>query len=273
MVYAYLQTGQDRAAKRWVDSAVETFSRFNPAAANGAAPASAAFFARAAIPARYCLERRDWAGATKLEPLAGRFPYADAITYFARGLGAAHLGDKEKAQAAIASLDQIHEKLATMGETYWMAQIDIQRREVAATLAFAKGSVADALAGMRAAADSEDKTTMSSVTPGPLVPAREMLGEMLLSLKQPAAALKEFEATLAQQPNRFWSIYGAAKAAKIGGTPPPLAAIFTSCSRWRNAPTGQDGNSSLRRKGKFNIDRRRGELDLATLAKFAHFPF
>ena len=217
MVYAYLQTGQDLAAKRWVDTAAATFSRFDPARATGAAPASAAYFARAAIPARYCLERRDWACASRLAPLPSPFPFADAITYFARGLGAAHAGDQVGAHAAIASLDQIHDKLAGMGEDYWAGQVDIQRRAVVATLAFAQGHVADALAGMRAAAELEDNAGLSSVTPGPLLPAREMLGGMLLSLKQPGDALKEFEAALAQEPNRFWSLYGAARAEKMAG--------------------------------------------------------
>lgn len=217
MVYAYLQTGQDHAAKRWVDSAAAAFSRFDPAAVTGAAPAPAAYFARAAIPARYCLERRDWAGAARLVPLPSKFPYADAITYFARGLGAAHVGDEVTARAAMDSLEQIHQTLSKTGETYWAGQVDIQRREVAATLAFARGDKAGALAGMRAAAKLEDQTELSSITPGPMVPAREMVGEMLLSLKQPVSALHEFETSLAQAPNRFWSLYGAATAVRMAG--------------------------------------------------------
>ncbi len=226
MVYAYLQTGQDVAAKRWVDKAAQTFSRFNPAAANGAAPASAAYFARAAIPARYCLERRDWACAEKLVTVPSKFPFANATTYFARGLGAAHAGDAVAARAAMSSLDQVHDKLAGMGEDYWTGQIDIQRRAVAATLAFVQGNVADALVGMRMAAEFEDKSELSSVTPGPLVPAREMLGEMMLSLKRPEDALNEFKASLVQEPNRFWSLLGAAEAAKMAGGIPGACAYF-----------------------------------------------
>ena len=226
MVYAYLQSGQDRAAKRWVDSAAKAFSRFDPNAANGAAPASAAYFARAAIPARYCLERRDWACAERLEPVPSTFPFADAIIYFARGLGAAHAGDKVSAQAAIDALERLHARLDSTGDSYWAGQVDIQRQEVAATLALAKGNVTEALAGVRLAADREDMTQLSSVTPGPLVPARELLGEMLLAQHQPAAALKAFEASLAQQPNRFWSLYGAAKAASMAGDAPAAGHYF-----------------------------------------------
>ena len=216
MVYAYLQTAQDRATQRLVESSVEVFSRFDPTVLLGAAPPSAAYFARAAIPARYCLERHAWADAAKLEPRPSPFPPADAITYFARGLGAAHLKDGATARSAIGSLEQIRDKLK-MKEGYWANQVEIQRQEVSAWLAFAEGDPQGGLAGMRAAAELEDGTEKSAITPGPLTPARELLGELLLELKRPAEALKEFEATLAKEPNRFRTLYGAAEAAKLAG--------------------------------------------------------
>jgi len=217
MVYAYLQTAQDQAAKRLVESSAQTFITFDPSHVTGAAPASAAYFAHAAIPARYCLERQAWADAIKLEPLPSPFPYADAITYFTRGLGAAHLKDGPGVQQAIHSLEQIRDKLTQMKEGYWADQIEIQRQELASMLLFAKGQQADALAGMRLAVELEDKTETASVTPGPLKPAREMLGEILLQLKQPSDALREFQASLKKEPNRYWSLYGAAEAAKQAG--------------------------------------------------------
>jgi len=226
MIYGYLQTGQDQAAGQLAEASAQVFARFDPAKANGAAPASAAYYARAAIPARYALERRDWAQAAKLDPVPSRFPYADSITYFARGLGAAHLHDGAGARAAIASLDQLHATLAKQGEDYWAEQTDIQRREVAAILALQEGHVADALTGMRQAADLEDKTQLASVTPGPLAPAREMLGEMLLAQDQPADALTAFEASLVQEPNRFWSLYGAAASARQAGDGAKAHAYF-----------------------------------------------
>jgi tetratricopeptide (TPR) repeat protein len=217
MVYAYLQTAQDRATQRLLESAVQTFSRFDPAVLlSGAAPPSAAYFARAAIPARYCLERRAWADAAKLEPRPSPFPPADAITYFARGLGAAHLKDGAAARSAIGSLEQIRDKLK-MKEGYWANQVEIQRQEVSAWLAFAEGDPQGALAGMRAAAELESGTEKNAITPGPLTPARELLGELLLELKRPSEALKEFEATLTKEPNRFRTLYGAAEAAKLAG--------------------------------------------------------
>jgi tetratricopeptide (TPR) repeat protein len=217
MVYAYLQTAQNEAAKRVVESSAQTFLTFDPAHATGAAPASAAYFAHAAIPARYCLERRAWSDAAKLEPLTSPFPFADAITYFARGLGAAHMKDGSAAREAIRSLEQIRDKLAGMKEDYWAGQIEIQRQEVVAMLGFSEGHEAEAVSQMRRAAELEDKTELSSITPGPLVPAREMLGDLLLETKQPAEALKEFQATLVKEPNRFWTVYGAAEAAKQAG--------------------------------------------------------
>lgn len=218
MVYAYLQTAQDNAAKRLVESAAQSFTRFDPASPNtGAASPAAAYFAHAAIPARYCLERQAWSDAAKLEPLPSPFPYTDAITYFARGLAAAHLRDRNAALSAIDSLKRIREKLASTKEDYWANQVDIQRQEVSAWLAFANGDSQGALAGMRAAAEQEDQTEKNVVTPGPLAPARELLGDLLLELKQPAEALKEFEATLTKEPNRFRALYGAAEAAKLAG--------------------------------------------------------
>jgi len=217
MVYAYLQTGQDVAAERLTANAATIFQRFDPANVAGAAPASAAYFARAAIPARYVLERRAWTDAARLEPVPSRYPFADAITYFARGMGVAHLHDAAGAREAIAALDAIHDRLAKMGESDWAMQIDIQRREVAAIAAYAAGDGAAALTGLRAAAELEDKTQLASVTPGPLLPAREMLGELLLDQNKPREALHEFEASLQQEPNRFWSLYGVAEAAKRAG--------------------------------------------------------
>src|SRR5258708_7569254 len=218
MAYAYLQTGQDRAAKHMVESSAEIFSRFDPKVMlSGAASPAAAYFARAAIPARYCLERHAWADAAKLEPASSAFPFTDAITYFARGLGAAHMKDSDVARSSSASLEQLRDKLSKAKENYWANQVEIQRREVSAWLAFAQGDREGALSGMRAATELEDGTEKNAITPGPLTPARELLGELLLELKRPAEALKEFEATLTKEPNRFRALYGAAEAAKLVG--------------------------------------------------------
>jgi hypothetical protein len=217
MIYAYLQTRQEQAAERLTAASVGVFAQFDPAHANGAAPASAAYYAHAAIPARYALERHAWEEAAKLQPLSTRFPYADSISWFARGLGAAHLHEASGAIAALAALDEIHDKLANDGEDYWADQSDIQRRAVRAMLAYAEGDVTAAVAGLTAAAEQEGRSELASVTPGPLQPASEILGEVLLEQKRPAEALKAFETSLKHQPNRFWSLYGASRAAKLAG--------------------------------------------------------
>ena len=113
-----------------------------------------------------------------------------------------------------------------MKEDYWANQVEIQRQEVAAWLEFAQGDRQGALKDMRASAEREDETEKNAITPGPLAPARELLGELLLESKQPAAALKEFEATLTKEPNRFRSLYGAAEAAKQAGDRQTAQAYF-----------------------------------------------
>ncbi|MFL6426978.1 MAG: hypothetical protein ACJ71S_01955 [Acidobacteriaceae bacterium] len=218
LIYAYLQTAQDSAAKRIVESAVKIFSRFDPnVLIGGAGSPAAAYYAHAAIPARFALERRAWADAARLEPTPSPYPQTEAITYFARGLGAARLADGVSARSAIGSLEESRDKLIQMKETYWANQVEIQRQEVVAWLAFAERKPQDAVAGLRSAAALEDQTEKSAVTPGPLAPAREQLGDLLLEMKQPSAALKEFESTLVKEPNRFRSLYGAAEAARLSG--------------------------------------------------------
>jgi tetratricopeptide (TPR) repeat protein len=216
MVYAYLQTGQDRAVQTLMKSIPEIAAAFDPNAVGSAAPGSAGVFALAAIPARWVLERRDWAGAASLTaPKPSSAPYADAITYFARALGASHTNKLDDARASIAALGEIRDRLAKAGEAYWTEQVAIQHDEAAAWLLFAEGKHDDALTAMRAAAAREDATEKSAVTPGPIAPARELLGDMLLDLKQPPAALKEYQATLKKEPNRFRAVYGAARAAEL----------------------------------------------------------
>jgi hypothetical protein len=216
-VYAYLQTGQDRAARRIVDALPEMVRRYNPNVITGAAPPAAAYFAIAAIPARYALERGAWSNAVSLDPRATNFPYTEAMTHFARALGAGRVGQPEVVRASVEALLRIRDRLTAAGEAYWAEQVDIQRRGATAWLAFAEGRKTDALAEMRTAADREDATEKSAVTPGPLAPAREMLGEMLLETGSPAAALEEFEATVRREPNRFRAVAGAARAAAAAG--------------------------------------------------------
>jgi Tfp pilus assembly protein PilF len=174
-------------------------------------------FALAAIPARFALERHAWGEAAALVPKSSDFPWTEAMTYFARALGASHVGDIAKARASIDSLASIQQRLAAKGEAYWTEQVAIQRLGAQAWLDLAENREDQALARMREAAQREDATEKSAVTPGPLAPARELLGDMLMQLKEPNAALAEYRATLTKEPNRFRSLYGAMRAASVAG--------------------------------------------------------
>ena len=157
--YAYLQMGQDRAVRRILAALPAIAGRLDPNAIGTAAPPAAGYFAIAAIPARYALERGAWAEAARLELRPSPVPFADAVTWFARGLGAARIGDTTAAQTAIAALLGIRERLVQARDTYWSEEVGIQQRVVVAWLAFAAGRKAEALADMRAAAEREDATT------------------------------------------------------------------------------------------------------------------
>jgi tetratricopeptide (TPR) repeat protein len=225
--YAYLQTGQDTAARRVVEETPRVAAKLDVNALGGAAPGAAGLYAAAAIPARYAMERARWTDAAALPaPTATPFPYVDALTRFARALGAARSGKPDAARADIAELRALADKLAAMKDAYWSGQVDIQRQVASAWLTFAEGRKAEALELLRKAADAEDATDKSAISPGPLAPARELLGEMLLELNRPADALKELEATMKKEPNRFRTTYHAAKAASLAGNRPAAQKYF-----------------------------------------------
>jgi hypothetical protein len=217
-IYADLQTGQDEAAERIVNSLTEVASRFDPKLViSGAGSPATAYFALAAIPARYVLERRDWKGAASLTARETPFPHTEAITWFACGLSAAHLKRAQAARESVVALEHIRERLLRAGEKYWAQQVEIQKLEVEAWTALAEGKREEALARMKSAAELEDGTEKSAVTPGPLAPARELLGEMLMEMNEPALALEQFEATLKNEPGRFRALDGAGHAAQLSG--------------------------------------------------------
>jgi tetratricopeptide (TPR) repeat protein len=218
-IYAYLQTGQDEAAGRIANSLSEIESRFDPKAViGGAGGPSAGYFALAAIPARYALERQDWKQAEQLALRETAFPYTDAMTWFTRGLGAGRLRHAAAANEAATELRQIQERLVKANEPYWARQVEIQQLAVSAWAALSEGKQQEALRRIKSAAELEDATEKSAVTPGPLAPARELLGEMLLQMKEPTQALEQFQATLKKEPRRFRSLYGAAHAAQLSGS-------------------------------------------------------
>lgn len=216
-VYAYLQTGQDAAARKVLEEAPLIADRIETDSAGNAAPSPAGYFAAAAIAARYALERNAWEEAARLPTRKTRFDWVDSTTYFARALGAVRSGNVEAAKQDVATLGELRRNLESVGNAYWGGQVAIQETGAKAWIAFAEGREGDALALMQEAAEMEDATEKSAISPGPLKPAREMLGEMLLEYGRPGEALTEFEATMAKEPNRFRALYGAAVAARQSG--------------------------------------------------------
>ncbi|MGH6952554.1 MAG: hypothetical protein ACREGL_00105, partial [Alphaproteobacteria bacterium] len=178
-------------------------------------------YALAAVPARYALEREQWVEAAALTPHPdfpwAKAPQAEAVVHFARALGAARGANPVVAKEAVARLGELRQALIDAKQAYWAGQVEIQAKVAGAWLALAEGRKEEALAMLRNAADAEDATEKHAVTPGPLVPARELLGAMLLELDEPAAALKEFEASHTIEPNRFHGLAGAARAAERAG--------------------------------------------------------
>ena len=212
--YAYLQLRREKEAKGVVEQLPDLERRFDVNAVTGAAPGSAGVFAIAAIPARYALEREAWSEAAALVPKPSGFPWTEAMTHFARGLGASRSGDLSGARDAVDSLAAIRDRLAARDEPYWSEQVAIQHLAADAWLDLGEGRVDSALARMRRAAAREDATEKSAVTPGPLAPARELLGDMLMKVGQPAEALVEYRRTLVKEPNRYRALAGGVKAAK-----------------------------------------------------------
>lgn len=205
-MYANLQMEKNSEAKTILDGLPALSARFDPNAITGAAPGSAGYFALAAIPARWALERDAWAEAAALEPVATAYPYTEAMTYFARALGASRTRDPASARTAIDSLASIQQRLTVKGEGYWAEQVAIQHLAATAWLDLVEKREAEGLARMREAAAREDATEKSPVTPGPLAPARELLGDMLMELNRPAEARAEYLATLQKEPNRRRSL-------------------------------------------------------------------
>jgi len=208
LVYAYLQLAQDDNARGVIDAI---------AAMTPDADSFPGAFSRAAAPARYVFERGDWKGASALDVKPNKFPQAMAISHFARAIGAARSGDVAAARTDAAKLVEIRDRLREAKSDYWAGQVDVEAQTANAWILYADGKYDDALKAMSAAADAEDKTEKSPVTPGSLVPARELYGFMLLDRGLAKDALAAFEATKAKEPNRFNGYIGAAKAAEVLG--------------------------------------------------------
>lgn len=228
LAYAYLQRAQDKRAAN-VLAELNGIQKAEPANFKVA-------YAFTAVPARYALERHQWKEAAQLtlppgeltDFLMQHFPWAKAHVHFARALGAARNGDTAAARRELDELNDIQRTLAEVkGDYDWAKQVEIQRQVASAWLAYADGKQDESLQLLRAAADLDDATEKHPVTPGAVVPAREQLGELLLELKQPAAALQEFKLSFRSTPNRFNGLYGAARAARLAGNQKAARTYYT----------------------------------------------
>ncbi|MEO5563804.1 MAG: hypothetical protein ABIR18_10225 [Chitinophagaceae bacterium] len=216
LVYAYLQKGDNKLAKDQWDY-LNTINEISP-------PGFKVAYAFAAIPSRYLLENRMWKEAATLEVRTAnipwnKFPWQMSIAHLARALGNVHIGKIDSARAELAKLNSMHKTLVDMKDSYKANQVMIQVKTAEAWILFKEGKNDEALKMMNAAADMEDKTEKSPVTPGEVIPARELVGDMLMQMNKPAEALVSYEADLVKHVNRFNGLYGAGLAAEKSNNP------------------------------------------------------
>ena len=214
LVYAYLQKAQDNKAQDALIT-INKIERYQDSFASA--------YGLAAAQARYFLELRQWEKAANLKIRShntftwDKYPWFEAITYFARGLGAALSKDIERARDSVRTLDTFYERSKKAGQDYWGVLVDSQRKTVAAWTAYSEGETDKALQLMKKAAEIEDSVDKHPVTPGAVLPARELLGDMLVMLGNYDEAIAAYEASLLISPNRFNSLYGAGHAAESVG--------------------------------------------------------
>jgi tetratricopeptide (TPR) repeat protein len=207
LMYAYLQSGRDKEAAQVIQQ-LKIMPNLN-------AGEFKITYASTAMPIRYAVERGQWADAAAIVPPTGAAPQVVAIAVWARGLGLSQIGRATEAHAEIDKLRQLEEQLRTSGNDYWATQVGILKRELIAWTAQVNGKQNEAAAIMRTAADEEDAIEKLPVTPGPILPAREQLGSLLLKQNHPGSALKEFEKALTNAPGRHGALEGAAHAADL----------------------------------------------------------
>lgn len=207
LVYAYLQSGRDQDAAQTIQQ-LQNMPKLDAGDFKIA-------YATTVMPIRYAVERGQWAEAAGIVPAAGAPLSVVATAVWARGLGLARSGHSAEARTEIDRLQQIEAQLRTSGDDYWATQVRIMKQEVMAWSAQANGKPEEATALMRTSADEEDAIEKLPVTPGPIVPAREQLGRLLLEQNHPALALKELETALRNAPGRHGALQAAAQAAQL----------------------------------------------------------
>jgi tetratricopeptide (TPR) repeat protein len=207
--YAYLQSGRVHQAKAVLEQ-MRSLPPLPGLTLTGD-------YALAATPARLAVELGNWTEASSLKVREEGTPWTQAITWVAIGVGAACSGNLERAAQAEQTLASLRDVTAKQNNTYWSNQVEVQRREVAGWIAQASGKGPDAIAQLRSAAELEESMDKHAVTPGAVIPAREMLAGILFLQNHPQGALAEYQAVLKVAPNRFNALYGAASAAEAAG--------------------------------------------------------
>ena len=211
LIYSYLQKGQDKKALQVLEDVNNIPNHQN---------SFISAYGIAGVQSRYVLETMNWEEAASLKTRThedftwDKFPQYEAITYFTRGIGAARSGDVEAAQKDLAKLNELYDATS---DKYWSTIVDAQRKSVAAWVEYAQGNKKQALSMMEQAADIEDSVDKHPVTPGAVLPARDLLGDMLIDMGQPEKALVAFQKSLQISPNRFYALYGAGYSAELSG--------------------------------------------------------
>jgi tetratricopeptide (TPR) repeat protein len=210
LVYAYLQQGRDAEARRTIAQALELQTTLT----NDAVVAN---YNRVALEARLPLERGDWSEAARLPVRGGGMTIGAALGHFTRGIGAARVLDTARANMEITALAAIEADMTRRGDSDWQRVVEIKRRIVEAWNTFVQGDTVKALQAAQAVADLEDVTEKQPITPGELLPARELYADMLLAARRYDDAHAAYEATLQREPKRARSLYGSARAAELAG--------------------------------------------------------
>ena len=210
-VYAHLQLGQDAAAAKMIEKALATPER------GDRPPSLANYTAKAAMPARYVLERADWKGAAALPITPTEYPQADSLTHFTRGFGLARLGNRDGAAREIDAMQRLRLAMEKSGDSYWAGRTQDQILAVQAWVALGEGATDRAITLMRQAADREDASIKHVAMENRLYPMRELLGDLLLEAGRATDAAAEYARALKQTPNRYRGLYGAARAAEAAG--------------------------------------------------------
>jgi hypothetical protein len=269
LVYAYLQSGRDEDALQVIRQ-LKTMPGLNAGDFKIA-------YASTAMPVRYAMERGQWSDAAAIVPPRNAPPHVAAIAVWARGVGLARSGHAVEAQAEIDRLRQLEKQLRASGNDYWSTQVGIQTREVMAWSAQSQGKPAEAVALMRASADEEDAIEKLPVTPGPIIPAREQLGDLLLEQKHPNLALQEFRTALLNAPGRRGAEQGAAQAARLSrngqdspnptnNERPPSAPVDQRCHIPGPKPVVDIDHAHVRRAGVHHAQQRRQAFERRAIA-------